>query len=494
MIQKIRFYIAILLTSQLFANFSHAQTIAEKYYKEANSPVFVANGFINFSAAQRNQQTSFEQQKLPDGATTNRLHNSQSIGNDSQIFLKSGVMTKDGAKYGAVAKVEFNYNADHRNENPNLDQAFTFAEGDFGKVEFGNNKAVNQQMKVGPTRFARGAGGINGKYLEQVNMPMLANSAQSSSAVCNGGVGSAACSNVKLPRFILLAQSPIGHGGYAKSFYQNATSNPYLSGSFNNSSFNKNHFRALKDDSFDGVEDSTKLSYFSPRINGLQLGASYAPTTNNGVTSNIGRDVDLTSINNIFSFGANYSEDFDNVGVGLSATGEKGQIKNSNSSSGISRQNLFAYDFAATVTYFGFNFGASYGTWGKSLQAKSGIYSCDYNSSQNLSSQNCANNAKKFSDPHYYTLGIGYGFGPINASLTGIKSDFQKNKYEAFSLGLDYKLTKSFMPYFEITKFVFTSNQAQASNVANQGAVSSSQQQIRNNSGYVFLTGILFSF
>ncbi len=393
-----------------------------------------------------------------------------------------------------MAKVEFNYNSDNRNENPNLDQAFTFAEGDFGKVEFGNNQAVNQKMKVGPARFARGSGGINGKYLEQVNLSMLADSSQSSSAACSGGVGSAACSNVKLPRFILLAQSPIGHGGYAKSFYQNATTNPYETTSFNNSRFNKTRFRALKDDSFDGVEDSTKISYYTPRMAGLQLGMSYAPTTNNGVTSNIGRDVDLTSINNIFSFAANYSEDFDNVGVGLSATAEKGKIKNSSAISGIQREDLLAYDLAATITYFGFSLGASYGSWGKSLQAKSGIYSCDYNSAQNLTDQNCASGAKKFSNPHYYTAGIAYSFGPIAASITGIKSEFQENKYQALSLGLDYKLTKSFMPYFEITKFAFTSNQPRALDVASQAALSSSSRQIRDNRGYVFLTGILFSF
>ena len=256
---------------------------------------------------------------------------------------------------------------------------------------------------------------------------MLANSAQSSSAACTGAVGSVGCSNIKLPRFILLAQSPIGHGGYAKGFYQNATSNPYQSASMDNSSFKKSHFRALKDDSFDGVEDSTKLSYYSPRIAGLQVGASYAPTTNNGITSNIGRDVDLTSINNILSFGANYSEDFENVGLMLSATAEKGQIKNSSANSGIQRANLLAYDFAATLTYFGFSFGASYGSWGQSLQAKSGIYSCDYNSTQSLSSQNCSSAAQKFSDPHYYTAGIAYEFGPVAASITGIKSEFQKN-------------------------------------------------------------------
>lgn len=492
---KNSFFAVLVLIFISLPSLANSQSIAEKNFKEPGKLVFVANGFVNFSAASRYQSSSFEHKNLPDGFTANHLHNQQSIGNDTQIFLKSGVMSQSGAKYGAVTKFEFNVNSDYRNENLNLDQAFLYAENDFGKFEIGNNVAVNQKMKTGPARFARGSGGINGKYLEQVNLPMLASSAQSSSAACVGTVGSAGCSNVKLPRFILLAQSPIGHGGYAKSFYRRGADNNYSSGLRDYSDFNRSHFRALKDDSFDGVEDATKISYYSPRINGLMFGASYAPNSaNSGLTADTARDVDLIQIKNIFSFAANYSEDFDNLGVEISATAEKGQIKNSKSAVGTQRADLFSYDLAATLSYFGFSLGASYGAWGKSLQPKNGIYSCDYNPSQNLSAQNCSIAAQKFSNPSYYTLGIAYQFGPVAASITSLKSTFQKNDYEAISLGLDYKLTRDLMPYFELTKFAFTSNQISAADVASQGSVASSQRQIRDNQGYVFLTGILFSF
>ncbi len=464
-------------------------------HSETNSPAtLTAKGFVNFSAASRSQASSFEQKNLPDNFTKNHFSNAQAMGNDSQFFLKAET-ARGEEKYGAVTKFEFNINSDHRNENPNLDQAFAFAENDFGKFEIGNNQAVNQKMKVGATRFARGAGGINGKYLEHVNLPMLANSSQSSSPACSGGVGDSTCSSIKLPRFILLAQSPIGHGGYAKSFYRRGSDNGYLSGGRDYSDFNRSHFRALKDDSFDGVEDATKINYYSPRIEGFQLGLSYAPdSANNGFTANTARDVDIIRIKNIFSFGANYSQDFDNVGVAFSSTAEKGQIKNSKSAAGTQRQDLIAYDLATTITYFGFSFGASYGSWGNSLQPKNGIYSCDYNSAQTLSSQNCSGDSRKFSNPHYYTAGIAYQFGPVATSITGLKSEFQKNNYAAVSFGVDYKMTKNLMPYFELTKFAFKSNQPTASDITNQNALTSSQRQVRDNQGYVFLTGILYSF
>lgn len=475
--------------------FADLYEIPEKNFVKNNSPVFLINGLVDFNMASRNQKSDFNKQHLPDNFSDNHFNNSQSIGNDSQFYLKTGISTGDKTKYGAVAKLEYNINSDNRNENLNLDQAFIYNENYFGKFEFGNNFAVNQKMKVGPARFARGAGGINGKYLEQINFSMLGNSTNSSSPICSGGVGGASCSNVKLPRFIMLAQSPIGHGGYAKGFYKRTADNNYLAGHEDYSAANRSRFRALKDDSFDGVEDATKISYYTPRIAGLQFGLSYAPSSSNqGVTATTVQDVDQIQINNIISFGANYSDNFENLGFAFSATAEKGKVQNSKSNSAVQRNDLSSYDIATTLTYFGFSFGASYGSWQKSLQAKNGIYSCDYNSNVDLASQTCLSDSKKFSNPYYYTVGIAYAFGPIAASITSIKSEFQKNKYGATSLGIDYKFSKDLMPYIEFTKFDFKSNQPKALDIANQNALSNNQKQLKDNSGFVFLTGILFSF
>lgn len=411
-----RFLIPALLL--LFATSNAvAQTIADKNFTKANQPVFLADGFVNFSAAPwRNQGADFSDRAA--------------LGNDSQLFLKSGVMVESGTKYGAIVKAELNLNSDGRRENPNFDQAFIFSENAFGKFELGNIFAANQKMKVGPASFARGSGGINGKYLENIELPI---------------------SSATSPQFILLAQSPIGHGGYAV-------------GTSNYSQ--KNNFRALKDNSFDGVEDATKLSYYSPRISGAQIGISYTPNSgNSGFTTTKYYHNSVTVISDIVSFGVNYLEDFDNLGVEISATAEKGRVKKNSAA----RQNLFAYDMGATLTYFGFSLGASYGSWQDSLQSAAEI-------------------AVQNSGANYHTFGLAYGFGPINASITSLKSQFRENDYEAISLGLDYKLTKDLMPYFELTKFTFKPSPSQALDLPSQGAL------VKNNQGYVFLTGILISF
>jgi hypothetical protein len=164
------------------------------------------------------------------------------------------------------------------------------------------------------------------------------------------------------------------------------------------------------------------------------------------------RDVNPTSIKDIFSFGANYSENFDNLAVEISATAEKGKVKNSHA-------DLSAYDLGTSLSYFGFTLGASYGSWGSSLQPSLVSYT-------------------KQGGATYHTLGIAYEFGPLSTSVTSLNSSFQKNNYSAISFGVDYKLTRSVMPYFELTKFSFNPT----------------SQSAQGNQGYVFLAGALYSF
>ena len=403
-------FFLLALISLFLQSEANSQTISNKKFTKTNSPIFIADGFLNFSAANSNQSTNFNDKSF--------------IGNDSQLFVKSGVMTKNKSKYGAVTKFEFNANSSGVRENPNLDQIFLFSEGSFGKFEFGNTQAANQKMKFGPSEFARGAGGINGKYIEALQIPSSGS-------------------------FILLPQSPIGHGGYA------ANANNYSQ---------KNNFRAIKDNSFDGVEDATKLSYFTPSFEGLHLGLSYAPNTkNSGITTTKYYHNSTTTIRDVFSAGVNYADDFDNLGVKISTTAEKGRAQKGYG------KDLFAYDASATLTYFGFDLGASFGSWENSLQKTGTTFS-------SVSSLRA----------NYQSLGLGYSFGPVAASITSLKSQFQKNDYQALSLGLDYKLTRDLMPYFELTKFSFKP----ALNSASSGA----ETLAKNNQGYVFLTGILISF
>ncbi|MCE3254776.1 MAG: outer membrane protein (porin) [Rickettsiaceae bacterium] len=490
------------------------------------SPIVTVGGFVHSNAGFRSEDGDFKNERLPDAAMTgtpkavdndtgshNRMTNNPDFTNEGEIHIKVAGINELGMKYGAIVELEANVSTAARNEGVNADKAFVFTESRIGKLELGNNSAANHRMKVGPETFARGAGGINGKYLEYINMPMLANSSQlpaGATAVCTGGIkaddqgalqGSNACDKVKLPRFILIPQAPIAHGGYAKGFYNRATDNDYktsanVTNSDDDYGFNKNKTSSqVRDGSFGDLEDASKISYYTPRIAGWQLGASFTPDTGtNGTSATISGD-NSGDIKQAIAYGVNYSDSFGNLGVAVSATGENGKFEQISSST-TKRENLKAYDIGVMLTYAGATIGGSYGNWGSSLQPKTGIYSCDYNDKKAFTDQDCAgaNAGQKFSDSIYYTAGAAYQFGPFAASITYLNSNFQENQYSAGSFGIDYKMAKGLMPYLEVTKFKFESNQPKSSDLVDQSQIANSDRQLKDNQGYVVLAGLLFSF
>ncbi len=403
----LKFITAFLLS--LVPSLANAASPTNKISLTPNTQLQI-QGSSTFSAAARNQSTTFEQRQFSDG-TNNRNNQNLALENNSQLYLKleNKASTFSKNKFGATLKVEAEASSAQNKSTINADQGFIYADSEaFGKFELGDNIAVNQKMKVGPASFARGAGGINGNYLKYLNLPISS-------------------------QFILIAQSPIGHGGYASS----------------GSQLNSDSIKILRNGSFNGAEDATKLNYYSPRIAGLQIGASYTPNTANSVVSSTVFSGQNNAISDVFSAGANYTDNFENFDYAFSATAEQGRSKTT------SQNNLSSYDIATTMAYFGFTFGASYGNWKKSLQ----------------------NNDHNFKNATYKTLGISYQIGHFSVGLTNLKSSFQKNDYQATSLGLDYKLSKAFMPYFEITQFKF-----------------SPAQNITSNVGFVALGGFVLSF
>ncbi len=499
-----------------------AQEIPVHLYSKPNTPIVKVGGFINFNAAYVSQADSFARTRLPDATVTNGVvetgspgtynNNSRDIvfSNDSEVYIKVGAISNTGIKYGAVIELEADVTNDGLNEGINSDKTYIFTEAEVGKFEFGNNSGVNQNMKVGPSNFARAAGGITGEYLQYVNLPMLSHSSQSLNPACDSTNGDE-CGFVKVPRFIVIPQAPVAHGGYAKGYI--SASDPEFADITNanlddtNSSFARNSLRNgfydFNDGSFGQMEDATKISFYTPRVDNWQFGVSYTPDTGDiGTTSALSGN-DTGDIEDVISVGLNYSNNFGNLGLAFSVTGESGQYENvdykkfdTTEDQRFTRNDLLAYDVGFMLTYFGFTIGGSYGNWGDSLQMENSLYSCDYDSDDVLGNQDCnsSRNAPSYGDAYYYSAGLAYEFGPVALSLTHIQSEFQSNEYQATSLGIDYKLAKGLLPYIEVTQYEFASNQPQASDIVNQSSISNDRRQLRDNDGYVGLLGILFSF
>ena len=319
---KIKLTLIISLIS-LFSNNIFAQSPGSSgasFDNFTNKPTVTIGGFVNVTAAARDNKDIFDQDRLPDNnadndGTVNPHSNSADFANDSEIHIKVGGINEFGMKYGAVIELEADLSSDGRSEGVNADKSYVFTESRTGRFEFGNNIGANQKMKVGPSVFARAAGGINGKYLEYVNAPMLADSSQdgiTQIGSCDGYANADAgddCDKVKLPRFILIPQSPISHGGYAQGFYDRYYDNEYDTADTTNGG-GENYinvgFIDGGDGSFGELEDATKISYYTPRISGWQFGGSITPDTgNSGSSASVGGSLG-GDIQNVISLQFNY--------------------------------------------------------------------------------------------------------------------------------------------------------------------------------------------
>ena len=112
------------------------------------------------------------------------------------------------------------------------------------------------------------------------------------------------------------------------------------------------------------TSDATKATYFTPRFSGFQLGASLTPDT--GITAGTGGLVDTDNdgdFENVVSLGANYVGKFDEVGVGLSFTGQWGDGESA-SGSALAAEDLAIWHVGGKVDFAGFTIGAHYNDFG----------------------------------------------------------------------------------------------------------------------------------
>lgn len=130
--------------------------------------------------------------------------------------------------------------------------------------------------------------------------------------------------------------------------------------------------------------DATKITYYTPRVAGFQLGASFTPDTGNDEVR-FSSDADAGQYENHIEVGANYVGSFSGVDLGLAATGVFGDEE----TGGTDQRN---FSLGGTVGFAGARFGA---LWGRDRPGTGGA-----------------------TRDNFFTLGGAYGFGPVTASLT----------------------------------------------------------------------------
>jgi len=322
--------------------------------------------------------------------------------NDTEVNISVDAKTDSGLGYGAVIDLEADVTADADAQGLNASRTYIYLDGNWGRFELGSNNTSIEALKVDATNIARGSGGIHGGWWYFANHP----------AAFGGGA------------YITSAALPQDHGSM------------FVAGG-------------------ETTDNTTKITYYSPRFSGFQLGVSYSPDgTDKGQT--LTRTDAAAGFGDIFDIGLNYENQWDEISLAAAITGEWGDSDTS------AVEDIGAWNIGAALGYMGFHVAASYGDWDDSMMATAGG-----------------------GDSDYWTLGAAYDFGQFGASVTYLDSDVDlagvagDNDFDNLVIGADYELAPGLTPYVEVSFYDF-----EAPGTAVAG----------DNDGNVFLLGTLLSF
>jgi len=449
-------------------------------------------GYVDSNFSHANQGSAYSNSILPSYNSTLNSVNRQNSANGAQsrthsrLDITGGVRLNENTTIGAsvVMNSLINQNDDDRGAYAN--QNFLFIETKYGRSEVGVMPSAGSKMRIDATSIARATGGIGGDWWRFVNFPNFDTSGMSTSVANELSAG-------YMPIFMLSPMLPneagFTTGASSSLFIYNGSSqvNPQMiNGKYDAMYYNRQQPRF-------GYGLQNSISYYTPRYNGFQLGISYAPDTGNagGISRNnssylkdgsgnpiqiAGRTSSMSGdVRNYISLGLNYKEQFDNLGVALGGTYEHGNAEDIRNPYGLNggcsgtygscingyngRRDLSAWSLGGKLLYGGLSIAGSYGSWGHSLQPnknnetdgsgykfpwlvpmnKNGTEKADYDKSS------------------FNNIGIAYGFGPINFSITHINTNYMGNKMSATSFGTDFKVGsgkfKGLVPYIEYTNF-----------------------------------------
>lgn len=356
----------------------------------AEDPKVTIGGFSTFEAGWSKSQNT---DGGVGGATPgNDKQRNVAFRNDNEIHFNVAGKSDAGLGYGAEIDLQGDIDgspsgtAGSTNSGLNARRTYGWLQGDnWGHVEYGSNDGAARNLKVDASNIARATGGIDGDWYLFADT----NSAGGGSAGTFTGSGGG--------RFITVPRLPIEHGpatGFATDVWGN----------------------------------DTKVTYYTPRFQGFQLGVSYAPSVANRGQSTARSLETASDASNAWSGGLNYEGQFDQVGLAAAVTGESAKVNEGNSTTG--PNNVEAWNAGAKLSYMGWSLAGSYGDWDDSFSASS-------------------------TKADYWTGGIAYETGPLGASVTYLGSETKptgfNNKFQDVSVGVDYKLAPGLTPFIEYT-------------------------------------------
>ena len=180
------------------------------------------------------------------------------------------------------------------------------------------------------------------------------------------------------------------------------------------------------------TSDATKVSYFTPRWSGLQLGASWTPDSGVSFDSGAGQD-NNGDRENTLGLGLNYNNKIGDIGVRFGTTYVHATTEpNSTSASATSsleREDISSWSIGGTLSFSGFSVGVGHGDSGDSNCTKVNTL-CDQGDWWDVAAQ------YKFGNT---TIAGGYLNNESNATGSAVQDD----EVDVFTIGVSHNFASA---------------------------------------------------
>lgn len=164
---------------------------------------------------------------------------------------------------------------------------------------------------------------------------------------------------------------------------------------------------------------SEKIAYFTPRIEGFQLGVNYTPEASKDKNSAL-----ATSAGGVYNRGyaaaLNYVNTFSGIGVRASGSYIKWNAPINTTNGGGDVSDPSAFGLGLGFTYMGFDLGGSYGNYKNVLNAG--------RSDGGAAIANIYSTNRFIGDGSSYEIGLGYSTGPVRVSLNWFAGEMKSIK------------------------------------------------------------------
>ena len=202
------------------------------------------------------------------------------------------------------------------------------------------------------------------------------------------------------------------------------------------------HEPTLTEDS----SDATKITYFTPRVGGLQVGVSFTPDT--GAAGQALSTDDGDDLENSWGLGVNFKKKFGGVKVGIAGVALIGDFEDGGDDGEL--EDLRAWMVGAEVGYGGWKLG--------------GAYQDNGDGGEDISSED--------QDSTAWDVGLGYSSGPVILGLSYLHAEVEKgddgeDEGDTVNFGATYMLGGGAKVFAEV--FWFDTEAAESGGTTNDG-------------------------